>query len=200
MKSNNTALKIVGEMNEKQKKTISKFLSLILRHSPETIGLNLDTNGWANVEELLSKSAIHNIPYTKKELEEVVETNDKQRFIFNEDHSQIRANQGHSIRVDLNLQSQTPPDFLFHGTVEKFMTSIKSEGLKKMSRQHVHLSRDKETAEKVGYRRGQAIILVILSGAMHKDGYDFYLSENGVWLTDNVPVNYINFEKFNSRI
>jgi len=200
MKSNNTALKIVGEMNEKQKKTISKFLSLILRHNPETIGLRLDTNGWANVEELLSKSAIHNIPCTKKELEEVVETNDKQRFIFNEDHSQIRANQGHSIRVDLNLQSQTPPDFLFHGTVEKFMTSIQSEGLKKMSRQHVHLSRDKETAEKVGDRRGQAIILVILSGAMHKDGYDFYLSENGVWLTDNVPVNYINFEKFNSRI
>ena len=200
MKSNNTALKIVGEMNEKQKKTISKFLSLILRHNPETIGLRLDTNGWANVEELLSKSALHNIPCTKKELEEVVETNDKQRFIFNEDHSQIRANQGHSIRVDLNLQSQTPPDFLFHGTVEKFMTPIQSEGLKKMGRQHVHLSRDKETAEKVGDRRGQAIILVILSGAMHKDGYDFYLSENGVWLTDNVPVNYINFEKFNSRI
>ena len=106
-------------MNEKQKKTISKFLSLILRHSPETIGLSLDSNGWANVEELLYKSAKHNLTYTKKELEEIVETNDKQRFIFNEDHSQIRANQGHSIQVDLNLQTQTPPDFLFHGTVRK---------------------------------------------------------------------------------
>jgi putative RNA 2'-phosphotransferase len=182
-------------MNEKQKKTVSKFLSLILRHSPETIGLSLDSNGWANVEELLSKSAIHNTPFTKEELKEIVVTNDKQRFIFNEDHTQIRANQGHSIQVELNLQGQTPPDFLYHGTVEKFLSLIQSEGLKKMSRQHVHLSKDKGTAEKVGNRRGEAIILVISSGIMHKEGFVFYLSENGVWLTDNVPTQYINFEK-----
>jgi putative RNA 2'-phosphotransferase len=185
-------------MNEKQKKAISKFLSLILRHSPETIDLSLDSNGWADVEELLLKSATHTTPFTREELEEIVVTNDKQRFIFNEEHTQIRANQGHSIQVELNLQSQTPPEFLYHGTVEKFLSLIRSEGLKKINRHHVHLSKDKETAEKVGNRRGKAIILTISSGIMYKEGFAFYLSENGVWLTDNVPVDYINFNKPNT--
>lgn len=180
-------------MIEKQKKTISKFLSLILRHSPGTIGLKLDYNGWADVEQLLSKSKEHNQPFSKEDLEEIVTTNDKQRFIFNESKTKIRANQGHSIEVELDLQSQVPPELLYHGTVEKFLVIIKTEGLQKMGRQHVHLSKDIETAKKVGSRRGEPIILSVSSAAMFKDGYIFYLSENGVWLTNDVPAAYINF-------
>ncbi len=180
-------------MTEKQKKTISKFLSLILRHSPETIGLSLDSNGWANVEELLSKSAAHSTSFTREELDDIVITNDKQRFIFNEDLTKIRANQGHSIEVGLDLQPQVPPELLYHGTVENVLVSIKTEGLQRMRRQHVHLSKDIETAKKVGSRRGEPIILSVSSAAMFQDGYIFYLSENGVWLTNNVPPVYINF-------
>jgi putative RNA 2'-phosphotransferase len=180
-------------MNDKQKKDISKFLSLILRHSPETMDLQLDENGWADVEELLSKSALHRQPFTKEELEKVVADNDKQRFAFNDNHSKIRANQGHSVNIQLDLAPQQPPEVLYHGTVQKFLPNIQREGLQKMSRQHVHLSKDKETAEKVGSRRGFPVILNIRSGQMHRDGMSFYLSENGVWLTDNVPVKYIDF-------
>lgn len=182
-------------MDEKQKKTISKFLSLILRHSPGTIGLTLDTNGWANVEELLWKSGKHNRSFSKSDLEELVITNDKQRFAFNEDKTRIRASQGHSIEVELNLQREAPPEVLYHGTVERSIEGIRAEGLKKMGRQYVHLSRDKEAAEKVGTRRGKAVIVSIYSGAMYRDGFTFYRSENGVWLTDNVPVQYIRFKK-----
>lgn len=180
-------------MNDKQKKNISKFLSLILRHSPETIDLRLDENGWADVEELISKSARHQTPFTKEELEEIVEDNDKQRFAFNDDHSKIKANQGHSVNIQLDLAPQPPPELLYHGTVQKFLQNIQQEGLQKMSRQHVHLSEDKATAEKVGSRRGIPVILNIRSGQMHQDGIAFYLSENGVWLTDHVPVKYIDF-------
>jgi putative RNA 2'-phosphotransferase len=180
-------------MNDKPKKEISKFLSLILRHSPETIGLQLDDNGWADVQELLSKSAQHKHPFTKEELELVVADNDKQRFAFNGDHSKIRASQGHSVNIQLALAPQEPPEILYHGTVQKFLESIQREGLQKMSRQHVHLSKDRETAEKVGSRRGVPVILSIRSGQMQRDGILFYLSENGVWLTDNVPVKYIEF-------
>ena len=180
-------------MNEKHKKTISKFLSLVLRHSPETIGLTLDANGWADVEELLTKSARQHHSFSKEELEEIVATNDKQRFIFNADKTKIRANQGHSVEVDLSLTATMPPEVLYHGTVAKFLPNIRAEGLKKMERQHVHLSKDIETATKVGNRRGTAMILHIQSGVMYKEGYAFYLSANGVWLTDNVPARYIEF-------
>jgi putative RNA 2'-phosphotransferase len=180
-------------MNDKQKKDISKFLSLILRHSPETIGLQLDENGWADVAELLSKSAQHRSPFTKEDLEAVVADNDKQRFAFNSNHTRIRANQGHSVDIQLDLAPQAPPEVLYHGTVQKFLSAIRQEGLRKMSRQHVHLSRDRETAEKVGSRRGIPVILSIRSGQMYRDGIAFYISENGVWLTDNVPVQYIDF-------
>jgi len=180
-------------MHEKQKKRISKFLSLILRHQPSMIDLTLDNNGWAGVEELLSKAAAHNTIFSKEDLEDIVASNDKQRFIFNEDHTRIRANQGHSIEVELDLQAQQPPTYLYHGTVEKFLEAIRSEGLKKMSRQHVHLSNDKETAQKVGSRQGKPIILHIRGEEMHRDGFVFYISENGVWLTDHVPVKYIEF-------
>lgn len=179
-------------MNDKQKKEISKFLSLILRHSPETIGLKLDENGWADVQELISRSAQHRCSFTKDELELVVADNDKQRFAFNVDHSKIRASQGHSVNIQLDIAPQEPPEVLYHGTVQKFLESIQKEGLQKMSRQYVHLSGDRETAEKVGSRRGAPVILNIRSGQMHRDGILFYLSENGVWLTDNVPVKYID--------
>jgi len=179
-------------MNEKHKNRVSKFLSLVLRHKPETIDLLLDEHGWADVEDLLSKSARHDLPFSKEELNEVVLTNDKQRFAFNEDATKIRASQGHSIDVELNLEVKTPPDILYHGTVVRFLESIKTGGLKKMNRQHVHLSKDKATAEIVGGRRGEAIILNIDSAGMHRDGFPFFLSANGVWLTDSVPVTYID--------
>ena len=180
-------------MNEREKKIISKFLSLILRHRPETIGLCLDRNGWADIKELLQKSAVHNQSFSMEELKEIVASNDKQRFIINEDATKIRANQGHSIEVELNLASQIPPEYLYHGTVAKFLPAIKTEGLKKMSRRHVHLSKDIETAQRVGNRRGEALILRIRSLAMQKNGFIFYLSENEVWLTDKVPYQYIEF-------
>ncbi len=182
-------------MNEKTAKNVSKFLSLVLRHSPETIGLNLDENGWADIEELIVKCNNKETQnqMTAELLNYVVENNDKKRFAFNEDKTKIRASQGHSISVELNLEEAEPSEFLFHGTVEKFLESIQKEGLQKMDRQHVHLSKDKETATKVGNRRGIPQILTIKSGEMHKDGFKFYLSENNVWLTDEVPAKYIEF-------
>ncbi|WP_417799358.1 RNA 2'-phosphotransferase [Tenacibaculum sp.] len=182
-------------MNEKNTKRISKFLSLILRHQPEKIGLKLDISGWASVEELLNKSSNNGVSFTKEELDLVVKTNDKQRFSFNEDKTKIRANQGHSLKnVTIVTETKTPPLFLYHGTVAKFIPSIKENGLQKMSRQHVHLSSDLETAKKVGSRRGKPIILTVQSGAMHKKNYEFFLSENGVWLTNLVPAEFIEFE------
>lgn len=137
-------------MTEQRKKIISKFLSLILRHEPQKIDLILDQSGWAEIEELLNKSARKGISFSIEELEEIVSTNDKQRFSFNHDKTMIRANQGHSINIDLKLESTMPPEYLYHGTAERFVASILKEGIKKMSRQHVHLSKDKDTATKVG--------------------------------------------------
>lgn len=169
---------------------ISKYLSLILRHQPQSIGLVLDPNGWADVEELLNKSKLK---FSFQQLVEVVEKNDKQRFILSDDQTKIRANQGHSIKIDLDLKPQIPPPILYHGTVEKYLDSIRIEGLKKMNRNHVHLSKDIETAQKVGSRRGNPVILKIDAEAMNTDKMLFYCSENGVWLTDNVPTKYIRF-------
>lgn len=179
-------------MEEQHKKHVSKFLSLILRHKPETVGMELDENGWADVAELMTKMAQHQCVFTKEELEEVVATNDKKRFAFNETHTRIRASQGHSVNIDLSLQESEPPEYLYHGTAERFLEVIKREGLMKMSRQHVHLSSDKEMAAKVGGRHGKPVVLRVSSGRMHKDGIPFYLSENNVWLTDTVPVQYID--------
>lgn len=179
-------------MTEQQKKNISKFLSLILRHQPETINLKLDKNGWANVEELREKCSKHNVDFTSEELDEVVETNDKKRFIFNEDKTKIRANQGHSVDIDLALKPQQPPEFLYHGTAQTNIESILEKGIEKRNRQHVHLSQDKETATKVGMRHGKPVILTIRTGKMFEDGILFYLSENNVWLTDFVDVKYIS--------
>ncbi|SFD35320.1 RNA 2'-phosphotransferase [Flavobacterium phragmitis] len=180
-------------MNENIAKSVSKFLSLVLRHSPEKIGLKLDENGWADVEELIAKCNKKGNRMDAALLEYVVENNDKKRFAYNEDKTKIRASQGHSISVELNLAETEPLEYLYHGTVGKFMENIRNEGLKKMSRQHVHLSKDKETAVKVGSRRGIPQILTVRSGAMFRDGFKFYLSENNVWLTDEVPAKYIEF-------
>ncbi|NMH88974.1 RNA 2'-phosphotransferase [Flavivirga algicola] len=178
-------------MTEQHKKQISKFLSLILRHQPEKIGLTLDENGWALVNDILEKSKLQ---FTLEELNEVVITNDKQRFSFNADKTKIRANQGHSLKtVDLNLEAQIPPRFLYHGTVPKFIPKIKSQGLKKMNRQHVHLSKDRDTAIKVGSRRGKPVILSIRALDMYNNGHQFFISNNGVWLTDTVPFEFIDF-------
>ena len=179
-------------MNEIENKRISKFLSLILRHQPETIQLTLDENGWAEVNELITKSAKSRMHFSFEDLEEVVKTNNKKRFAFNEDKTRIRASQGHSIDVDLSLKAVQPPDFLYHGTAESNISSILDNGIEKRTRQHVHLSADKETATKVGMRHGKPVILTIRTGKMAEDGILFYLSENNVWLTDFVDVKYIS--------
>lgn len=164
----------------------------MFRHKPEVIGLNLVENGWADVEELQEKCAKQNRAFTLEELDEVVETKDKKRFILNEDKTRIRANQGHSIDIDLALKPQQPPEFLYHGTAEANLASIFEKGIEKRNRQHVHLSQDKETATKVGMRHGKPQILTIKTGEMFQDGIDFYLSENNVWLTDFVDSKYIS--------
>lgn len=172
-------------------KHISKFMSLVLRHQPEKIGLHLDENGWADIKELISKLTAHGIVADVAIIETVVATNDKKRFSFNDDKRKIRANQGHSINIALNLSSIEPPDILYHGTADRFVESILKTGLDKRSRQHVHLSANEETAKIVGSRHGKPIILIIAAKKMKEDGYIFFLSENSVWLTDSVPVQYI---------
>ncbi|NQY06036.1 MAG: RNA 2'-phosphotransferase [Flavobacteriaceae bacterium] len=175
-------------------KYISKFLSYILRHHPEKIGLELDNKGWANVDELLEKINKEDTPITREDLELVVAENDKKRFAFNEDKTKIRASQGHSIKIDLGYREKEPPAILYHGTVGKVMYAIKENGLLKMSRHHVHLSEDRETANKVGSRRGKPIILSVRSGEMYRDNIQFFQSENGVWLTEHVDPKYIEFK------
>ena len=170
---------------------ISKFLSLVLRHQPERIGLKLDPAGWISVEELLEACNSHGFTLTIDELEAVVAGNDKQRFSFSDDELRIRANQGHSVCIELGYQPITPPEVLYHGTVERFLRSILASGLSKGKRHHVHLSANIETAQKVGSRRGPPVILKVMSGRMHRDGYPFYCSQNGVWLTDKVPSDYL---------
>lgn len=181
-------------MTEKNKKQISKFLSLVLRHQPEKIDIKLDDQGWVDVSLLLKQMKAYGKNIDFELLSEVVRTNDKKRFAFSEDGSKIRANQGHSISVDLKYKETEPPVFLYHGTVSKFIGDIKDKGLLKMNRHHVHLSESIETATKIGARRGKPIILTIKSGEMFKQGYKFYKSENNVWLTEMIPSNFINFE------
>lgn len=176
---------------EKEVTRISKFLSLVLRHQPGTIGLSLDENGWANTEELIKKMNENGFTLSREVLTHVVETNNKQRFSFNSSGTGIRANQGHSVQVDVELKQYTPPDVLYHGTGEKNVTAILDTGLEKRSRQHVHLSKDMETAIKVGQRHGQPRVFVVAAARMAQEGYTFYLSENLVWLTDHVPPQYL---------
>ena len=178
-------------INEKENKRISKFLSLVLRHQPEQIGLDLDSNGWVDINSLIQKCNQSNIPLTIDILKHVVETNSKKRFAFNEQQNKIRANQGHSIEVELELKPIEPPIILYHGTAKRFISSILGKGLIKQQRQHVHLSSNIETALNVGQRHGQPFIFEILAQKMFSDNYNFFLSDNGVWLTDNVPTKYL---------
>ena len=174
-----------------KKDNLSVFISLILRHKPDTIGINLDENGWANVDELLNGINESGRYIDISTLEEIVTADQKQRYSFSDDKTLIRANQGHSIPVDVELKEIEPPIFLYHGTADRFLENIRQEGLKPMSRLYVHLSNDIETATKVGKRHGKPMVLKINSGNMHKDGFKFYLSENGVWLTKDVPYKYM---------
>lgn len=169
----------------------SKFLSLILRHKPETIGIKLDEHGWADVSELISGIS-KTRPFDMKMLEEIVRTDSKQRYSFNKDKTLIRANQGHSISVDVELEKKTPPEFLYHGTGEKFVSSIDKEGLLSKSRLYVHLSKDTETAVKVGSRHGKPVVYRVVAGKMADEGFEFFLSVNGVWLTKAVPAEYLS--------
>jgi putative RNA 2'-phosphotransferase len=172
---------------------VSKFLSLVLRHQPERIGITLDDAGWVEVSQLLNACNENGVAISRPSLEEVVRTNDKKRFAFSEDGLKIRASQGHSIEVELAYTPVTPPEILYHGTATRFLDSIKDQGLLKRERHHVHLSGDEETAVKVGSRHGEPLVLIIESERMHNDGFHFYKSENGVWLTNHVPAQYIRF-------
>lgn len=168
----------------------SRFISLILRHKPETIGITLDEHGWANVDELI-KGVNKTHTLTMELLEEIVSTDDKKRYSFNEDKTLIRANQGHSISVDVELKEAVPPTILYHGTGEKYVALIDSSGLIPKSRLYVHLSVDYDTAIKVGSRHGNAVVYTVDTASMIADKYVFYISENGVWLTKTVPVKYL---------
>ncbi len=170
----------------------SKFIALILRHKPETIGITLDEHGWANVQELIDGINATGKHHLNMELlEEIVRLDEKQRYSFNEDRSLIRANQGHSIPVDVELKETLPPKMLYHGTGEKYVPSIDEQGLIPKSRLYVHMSADKETAKTVGSRHGKPVIYEIDCKSMSDDGYRFYLSENHVWLTKAVPAKYL---------
>lgn len=168
----------------------SKFIALILRHKPETIGISLDEHGWANVDELISGIAKLQ-PFDMDMLKEIVETDNKQRYSFNEDMTLIRANQGHSIPVDVELEKKTPPTILYHGTAEKYEAAIDEQGLISKSRLYVHLSADIDTARKVGERHGKPIIYEVMAGKMNEAGIEFYQSVNGVWLTKVVNIEYL---------
>ena len=172
----------------------SKFLSLVLRHKPELLDLKMNSSGWVNVNELIRK--INNYKgerLTREELDKVVAENNKKRFSYSEDGKMIRASQGHSISVDLRLMPSIAPDVLYHGTSRDFVDSIMKDGLKKMGRQHVHLSKDFQTAKSVGTRHGKPIVFRINTKEMLNDGFIFYVSDNDVWLTDNVPRKYLEF-------
>lgn len=170
---------------------ISKFISFVLRHKPQAIGVTLGVDGWVEIENFLSQSALHGNVITLDDLKIVVAQDDKQRYSISQDGLYVRANQGHSAKADIKFPRKTPPEILFHGTSSKNAISIKSNGLSKMKRHHVHLSTNPDTALNVGSRHGEPIIFQIKAKQMHIDGYHFYFSENKIWLTDNIPSKYI---------
>jgi putative RNA 2'-phosphotransferase len=178
-------------MDERRLVHISKYLSKHLRHQPERLGLTLAPGGWVPVDALLAAAARHNMPITRTELDQVVAGNDKQRFSFDPTNTLIRANQGHSVAVDLELEPLTPPEWLYHGTGQQAAATIRQEGLHKMGRHHVHLSTDVKTATAVGARHGRPVVFAVDAARMHQDGFAFYRSANGVWLVDRVPPHYL---------
>jgi putative RNA 2'-phosphotransferase len=178
-------------MDPKQAIRLSKFLSKHLRHAPGAIGLTLAEGGWVGVAELLAACARHGHPLTHAQLTELVHGSDKQRFAFDEAGQRIRAQQGHSVEVDLQLSPMVPPAVLYHGTVAAALPAIAQHGLQKMSRHHAHLSPDVETARRVGSQRGKPVLLAVEAAALHAAGAVFYQSGNGVWLVDSVPPQYL---------
>ncbi|MEU5532999.1 RNA 2'-phosphotransferase [Streptomyces sp. NPDC020362] len=176
-------------MDERRTVKVSKYLSKHLRHQPERIGLSLDAGGWVEIDTLIAAAAAHGFRFSREELDHVVAVNDKQRFAI--EGTRIRASQGHSVDVDLGLPPATPPPYLYHGTVAAYLDAIRTEGLKPMNRHAVHLSADRETATRVGARRGRPVVLSVDAGAMHRDGHVFHRSANGVWLTQAVPPRYL---------
>jgi putative RNA 2'-phosphotransferase len=180
-------------MSKSKVEKTQRALGFVLRHHPEEYGIVLDSAGWVDVDVLVAAISKHKTPITLEILQQAVASSNKTRYAFSEDGKRIRANQGHSVEVDLELPDSEPPETLFHGSAEQFIASIKATGLNKGKRHDVHLSTNDETATKVGKRHGEVVLLTIRSGAMHRDGYKFQLSANGVWLTDNVPSQYIDF-------
>lgn len=180
-------------MNEKQTKRISKFLSLILRHKPESVGVQLDANGWTPIETLLDRMNEAGTQIDRPTLDQIVATNAKQRFAISQCGTLIRANQGHSLQIDLAYEVAEPPEFLYHGAPEKVIPLIRVGGLKKMQRHHVHMNAAREPCVHVAARYGKPIVLKLLAAQMHANGYEFYVSENQVWLTDHVPPQFIEF-------
>ncbi|GHF46174.1 RNA 2'-phosphotransferase [Streptomyces sp. NRRL_ISP-5395] len=184
-------------MDERRTVKVSKYLSKHLRHQPERIGLTLDENGWVPVDELLRAATRHGFAFSRAELDHVVAANDKRRFTIEDGApggagaDRIRANQGHTVTVDLDLPPAEPPAHLYHGTVARVMDAIRAEGLRPMARHHVHLSPDRETATRVGARRGRPLVLTVDAGAMHRAGHVFRVSANGVWLADAVPPQFL---------
>ncbi|MFE7411058.1 RNA 2'-phosphotransferase [Streptomyces laurentii] len=177
--------------DEKRIVRVSKYLSKHLRHQPERIGLTLDAHGWTEIDALLRAAADHGFRITRAELDHVVAANDKKRFTI--EGTRIRAAQGHTVPVDLDLPPAEPPAYLYHGTVAARLPAIRTEGLRPMARHHVHLSPDRETATRVGARRGRPVVLAVDAGAMHRAGHVFHVSANGVWLTATVPPPFIRF-------
>ena len=171
---------------------LSKFLSYVLRHKPEEIGIELSEEGWTDTNQLIQNAVMHGVKLDLKTLEKIVETSDKKRFTFSCDKSQIRAAQGHSTQqVNINYPEAIPPEVLYHGTATRFLESIKEQGLISGSRQYVHLSQNQQTAQEVGQRYGKSVLLTIDAKAMHESGYIFYLAENNVWLTKHVPSHFL---------
>ena len=182
---------VQGSENMDQKTQIGKYIAFILRHKPQAIGITLDQHGWAKVDELIAGIQRKYPNFNKDLLEDIVASDNKQRYSFNEDHTMIRANQGHSIPVDVEMKEVVPPDILWHGTGERYVASIDAIGLIPKTRLYVHLSLDTETAQKVGSRHGKCVIYKINARKMYEDGYHFYLSVNHVYLTKEVPVQYL---------
>ena len=179
---------------EQNIKNLSKFLSYVLRHAPHEIGLTLGAGGWVETSDLIAKARTHGRQLTPELLHEIVATNDKKRFTLSPDRTRIRAAQGHSVEIDLDLVPTMPPQLLYHGTAAKVLDKILAEGLKPQSRRHVHLSLDRETARKVGMRHGTPAILLVDAGRMHRDGVHFFEADNGVWLTDHVAPHYLTLK------
>lgn len=180
-------------MTEKETIRTSKFLSLILRHEPERVGLKLGEGGWVGVDALLQAVNANDVALTRETLQHIVATSDKKRFAFSDDGQRIRASQGHSVEVDLQYPPQTPPEILYHGTATRFLDGIRKDGLQRMERHDVHLSAETKVTVQVGSRHGKPVLLTIRSGEMHRAGFLFRCSANGVWLVDHVPPQFIEF-------